>query len=198
VREHFHAGLDYQDKLARFLENHDEPRAAASFPAGACAAAAVVTFLSPGLRFFHQGQFEGRLKRISPHLCRAPDEEVNQRLERFYERLLEVLRRPTVREGHWRLLECVPAWAGNGSSDAFIASGWEHSDGTRLLAVVNYADHYSQCYVRLPDVKDGKWWLRDLMGEARYERMGEELRSRGLYLDIGDWQYHVFEMKAAA
>src|SRR6185503_4608391 len=28
VREHFHAGLDYQDKLARFLENHDEPRAA--------------------------------------------------------------------------------------------------------------------------------------------------------------------------
>jgi hypothetical protein len=26
VREHFHAGLDYQNKLARFLENHDEPR----------------------------------------------------------------------------------------------------------------------------------------------------------------------------
>ena len=34
VREHFHAGLDYQDKLARFLENHDEPRAAATFPPG--------------------------------------------------------------------------------------------------------------------------------------------------------------------
>src|SRR5919108_430594 len=31
VREHFHAGLDYQNKLARFLENHDEPRAAATF-----------------------------------------------------------------------------------------------------------------------------------------------------------------------
>ena len=27
VREHFYAGLDYQNKLARFLENHDEPRA---------------------------------------------------------------------------------------------------------------------------------------------------------------------------
>src|SRR5215831_2470240 len=26
------AGLDYQDKLARFLENHDEPRAASEFP----------------------------------------------------------------------------------------------------------------------------------------------------------------------
>ena len=34
-------------------------------------AAAVITFLSPGLRFFHQGQFEGRKKRISPHLVRG-------------------------------------------------------------------------------------------------------------------------------
>ena len=72
VREHFHAGLDYQNKLARFLENHDEPRAAATFPPGVHEAAAVITFLSPGLRFFHQGQFEGRKKRISPHLCRGP------------------------------------------------------------------------------------------------------------------------------
>src|SRR5262245_36084154 len=68
VREHFLAGLDYQDRLARFLENHDEPRAAATFPPGVHVAAAVLTFLSPGLRFFHQGQFEGRRKRISPHL----------------------------------------------------------------------------------------------------------------------------------
>ena len=68
VREHFHAGLDYQNKLARFLENHDEPRAAATFSPEVHEAAAVITFLSPGLRFFHQGQFQGRKKRISPHL----------------------------------------------------------------------------------------------------------------------------------
>src|SRR5262249_46661321 len=56
VREHLHAGLDYQDKMARFLENHDEPRAAATFPHPIHEAAAVITFLSPGLRFFHQGE----------------------------------------------------------------------------------------------------------------------------------------------
>jgi glycosidase len=66
VREHLWAGLDFQTKLARFLENHDEPRAAATFAPGMHEAAAVITFLSPGLRFFHQGQFEGRRKRISP------------------------------------------------------------------------------------------------------------------------------------
>ena len=59
--------------------------------------------------------------------------------------------------GQWRLLECIPAWEGNGSSDSFIAFEWEHPDGTRLLAPVNYSDHYSQCYVRLPDVKNGNW-----------------------------------------
>ena len=59
IRGHLLAGLDYQDKLARFLENHDEPRAASEFPWPQHQAAAIITFLSPGLRFFHQGQFEG-------------------------------------------------------------------------------------------------------------------------------------------
>src|SRR6516165_730104 len=133
VKEHFHAGLDYQKKLARFLENHDEPRAAATFAAGQHEAAAVITFLCPGLRFFHRGQFEGRLKRISPHLGRAPGESVNERLKEFYDRLLQVLRQSTARQGQWQLLECVPAWDGNSSSDAFIAFAWQHDGQSRLL-----------------------------------------------------------------
>ena len=43
VRQHLRAGLDFQDKLARFLENHDEPRAAATFAPGMHQAAAVIT-----------------------------------------------------------------------------------------------------------------------------------------------------------
>jgi hypothetical protein len=80
IREHLAAGLDYQEKLTRFLENHDEPRAAATFASGTHEAAAVITYLSPGLRFFHQGQFEGRKKRISPHLVRAPSEPTDATL----------------------------------------------------------------------------------------------------------------------
>ncbi len=55
-------------------------RAAAAFPAEVHEAAAVITFLSPGLRFFHQGQLEGRGKRISPHLVRGPQEAGDPRL----------------------------------------------------------------------------------------------------------------------
>ena len=57
VRGHLRAELAYQSRLVRFLENHDEPRAAATFSSDVHEAAAVITFLSPGLRFFHQGQF---------------------------------------------------------------------------------------------------------------------------------------------
>src|SRR2546430_4170986 len=92
VREHFHAGLDYQNKLARFLENHDEPRAAATFSPEMHEAAAVITVLSPGLRYFHQRQFEERKKRIPPHLLQGPEERVVERLRKFSNRLLPGLR----------------------------------------------------------------------------------------------------------
>ena len=197
VREHFHAGLDYQNKLARFLENHDEPRAAATFSFEVHQAAAVITFLSPGLRFFHQGQFEGKKKRISPHLVRGPEEPVDERIKQFYNRLLAVLRQPVVRDGQWQLLECVPAWEGNGSSDSFLAYLWQASGSERLLVTVNYASHQSQCYVRLPfaDLRDGQWRLRDLLTEAQYDRDGNDLESRGFYLDVPAWRYHAFNLK---
>jgi hypothetical protein len=196
VRAHLQAGLDYQNKLARFLENHDEPRAAATFSQGCEEAAAVLTFLTPGLRFFQQGQFEGRTKRISPHLCRAPEEPVNQRLKEFYERLLRSLHEKIFRDGKWQLLDCVPAWEGNGSSNDFIACSWQEN-GTRALVAVNYSDHPSQCYLRLPfhDLGRRRWRLRDLMSDARYDREGDELQSRGLYLDVGPWRAHVFELE---
>jgi hypothetical protein len=197
VREHFHAGLDYQDKLARFLENHDEPRAAATFARDAHEAAAVITFLSPGLRFFHQGQFEGRRKRISPHLRRAPREPVDESLVRFYERLLAVLRQPAVRDGEWRLLECTPAWDGNWTWDNFVAFSWQGPDRSRLLVAVNGSPVQSQCYVRLPfaDLGGRRWRFDDAIGGATYEREGDDLQSRGLYLDELGWKASVLAIR---
>lgn len=194
VREHFHAEPDYQNKLARFLENHDEPRAAATFSGEVHPAAAVISFLSPGLRFFHQGQFEGRLKRISPHLVRGPQEPVNESLAQFYQQLLAVLRQPVVRDGQWQLLECGPGWEGNGSHDAFIAFGWQGADETRLIVAVNYSGTQSQCHVRLPftGIGDGQWRLQDQLSPDAYDWNGADLQSRGLYLDEQPWKARVF------
>ncbi|HVQ16181.1 MAG TPA: alpha-amylase family glycosyl hydrolase [Vicinamibacterales bacterium] len=196
VREHLLAGLDFQDRLARFLENHDEPRAAAVFPPRVHEAAAIITFLSPGLRFFHQGQLEGRLKRISAHLVRAPNEAPNESLQQFYDRLLSVLRRPAIRDGDWHLLECVPAWDGNWTWDSFLAFSWQGTSGEHLVVAVNYADHQSQCYLRLPlaGVSGRTVRFTDVMGTIIYDRADTDLAAHGLYLDIPPWGYHVFEL----
>jgi glycosidase len=198
VREHLHADLDYQNKLARFLENHDEPRAAAVFSPEIHQAAAVITFLSPGLRFFHQGEFEGHTKRISPHLVRGPKETTNQQLAQFYDRLLAVLRQPTVRDGQWRLLDCVPAWDGNWTWDCLLVFSWIGPGGERLLVAVNYAPNQSQCYVPLPfaDLGNRRWRLQDVLGEATYDREGNDLQARGVYLDMAPWRTAVYSLKA--
>jgi hypothetical protein len=196
VREHLHAGLDYQNRLARFLENHDEPRAAATFPRGKHEASAVITYLSPGLRFLHHGQFTGRKKRISPHLVRAPLEPADESLQLFYNRLLELISQPIVREGQWHPLECVPAWEGNWTWDCFVACFWKAPDGLRWLVVVNYAENQSQCYVRLPrtDLNGRTVRFVDLMGSDSHDRDGSDLASRGLYLDMPPWSYHIFAL----
>ena len=177
VREHLHAGLDYQNKLARFLENHDEPRAAATFPPEVHEAAAVITFLSPGLRFFHQGQFEGRKKRISPHLVRGPDEPVDETLQQFYDspacrappagRSRRPMATARMRSGLGRQLDirlfhrlCM------------AGCGRRAAAGRRELR-----PYQSQCYVRLPfsDLSGRTVRLEDLMGPASYDRTGNEL-----------------------
>jgi hypothetical protein len=197
VVEHLHATLDFQVKLARFLENHDEPRASATFDPRVHRAAAVITYTTPGLRFFHQGQFEGRKKRISPHLVRGPEEAPDKEIQEFYDQLLAVLRMPILKNGEWKWLTCQPAWYGNDSWDSFIPHSWRGSGGERLLVVVNYAPYSSQCYLQLPfpEIKDRSVWFNDTLSSARYDRDGNELLERGLYLDMGPWSYHIFTLE---
>ena len=61
---------------------------------------------------------------------------------------------------------------------------------------VNYAPNQSQCYVRLPftDLAWQPWRLEDQMEEVVYERDGNDLQSRGLYLDVPPWQASVFAL----
>jgi hypothetical protein len=111
---------------------------------------------------------------------------------------LGVLRQPAFRDGEWRLLECAPAWDGNWTSDCFIAWSWGGGGGPRRLVAVNYAANQSQCYVRSPfqELAGRKPRLKDLTGAATYDREGDELAARGLYLDLRPWGYHVFEVTA--
>jgi hypothetical protein len=54
--------------------------------------------------------------------------------------------------------------------------------------------------VRLPfpEIGSRRVTLRDLLSAASYERDGNELVDRGLYLDLPPWGRHVFEITFGA
>jgi hypothetical protein len=59
VRLHLLADDDYQHRLVRFVENHDEPRAASAFGATRSQVAAVAALTQCGARLLHNGQLQG-------------------------------------------------------------------------------------------------------------------------------------------
>jgi hypothetical protein len=197
VRGHLHADPEYQRRSVRFLENHDEPRAASALPWEVQRAAAVIADLVPGLRFFHDGQFEGRRLRESVHLGRRAAEPADPAVRDFYRRLLGCVRQPAARAGCWQLLECRPAWPGNPTWTRFVAFTWEGPQRERLLVAVNYGPTQAQCFVRLSGtyLRGNAWRFRDRMGDACYDRDGGDLAERGLYLDVPPWHYHVFAVE---
>ena len=195
VREHLWADGAFQDRSVRFLENHDEPRAATAFPPGRHEAAAIVAFTARGLRFFHEGQLEGRRAQVSMHVGRRPAEPVDARLQAFYARLLTVLRRPELHEGAWRLATCRPAWDGNPTHQQFVVSSWQAGE-RRLLVAVNYGPSQAQTYatVGMSGLGGRALTLVDLMSDARYQRAGDDLVGAGLYLDLPPWGYNIFDV----
>jgi hypothetical protein len=195
VRAHLSADPEFQKKLVRFIENHDENRAAGAFPPDIHRAAAVTTFLSPGFHLIQEGQMDGLRIKLPVQLNRRPHERPDPVIHRFYLDLIEC-RKHLAFCSRWKLLECFPAWEGNPTVDQFIAFLWEEDAKARLLVTVNYGPVQGQCYVRLRlhDLQGARFVLSDLMNRTEYEREGDELALRGLYVDLPAWGFHVFEM----
>eukprot|EP00918_Siedleckia_nematoides_P046608 GHVU01102163.1.p1 GENE.GHVU01102163.1~~GHVU01102163.1.p1 ORF type:complete len:452 (-),score=84.96 GHVU01102163.1:816-2171(-) len=96
------APYEFQRKCVRFLENHDEPRAAETFQDLAKhRAAAALTLLSPGMRFIHQGQLEARRLYVPMQQNRTKDESLNGDVATIYRRLLPIAARKTVKDGEY-------------------------------------------------------------------------------------------------
>ncbi len=195
VRLHLCADMAYQEKLVRFIENHDEPRAAATFSPEKERAVAVLTTTLPGAVLLHEGQFEGRKVRLPVFLDRRPDEPLDGDLRQFYQTLLKAIAGDGVRSGRWRLCN-REGWPDNQSCMNIIAWCWEDGD-KRHLAVVNLSELSSQGKIRLPwnDLGDSAWTFADLTGGEDFARDGADLRDNGLFVDLGPWRFHLCALR---
>ena len=193
IRLHLCADLAYQQKLLRFIENHDEPRAAASFPLDKERAAAVTMATLPGARLFHEGQFEGRKVRPPVFLGRRPEEAFNQELQSFYAALMQAIDDPVFRDGQWALCERT-GWPDNSSFQNLVAWTWMKDDD-RYLIIVNYSGNTVQARVLIPwrDSPGQTWNLTDVLSGASYQRQADEMSAPGLYVELGPWNFNFFK-----
>jgi hypothetical protein len=197
VRLHLCADRAYQERLLRFLENHDEPRAAAIFSPPRERAAALVVSTQVGARMFHEGQFEGRKVRLPVFLDRRPQEPVDSELQEFYRRLLAAIADPLFHEGDWRLCERT-GWSDNTSFQNILAWSWRRGEDF-CLAVVNLSDGAAQANVQIgwDEIRGKSWRLNDTFSGALFERDGDQMLSPGLYVDLQPWGYHFLRFAAS-
>ncbi len=195
VRRHLTADPSYQDQLVRFIENHDETRAAATFGPDRERVAAVLTHTLSGAKLLHEGQIAGRRVKLPVFLGRRPDETPDAAIQRFYRRLLPLLRMPALREGQWQLC-ALTGWPGNESFRQMVAWSWR-SDTQQCVIVVNLTETAAQGRVQLvwPQLAGQEWVFQDRLSGAAFEHAGDEILNTGLYVDLPAWGYHFFELR---
>ena len=191
VRGHLQGDSAYQNGLIRFIENHDEPRAAATFEPAKARAAAIVMSTLQGARLYHDGQLDGRRTRIPVFLARGPDEPEDADLRSFYERLLRAIADASLREGDWRLCDCT-GWPDNDSYRRLVAWCWS-TPSSRRVVVVNLSDAPAQARVHVPwgdELRGSRWSLSDPLTGQSFERDGDELADEGFYVGLDGWASH--------
>jgi hypothetical protein len=180
--------------LARFLENHDEARSAPIFGSRLPAAASLASTL-PGMRFFFDGQQDGRRLRSPVQLARWPEEPVDAAVRALYDRVLGFATREVLREGDWRMLD---VWsAGDDTSAGILAYRWRTAAALAVI-VVNPGLSAAQGHVGIsPDLPAGSAFdFEDALDDARYRWEREALDRTGLYVRLEGGGAHLFMVRA--
>jgi hypothetical protein len=199
VRAHLGAGVDYQSRLLRFLENHDEPRVSSRLAVEPERAAAVAVATLPGATLWHEGQFEGRRVRPPVFLARRPDEPIDRELAVWYRSLVSAVGASAMREDRWQLLD-ANGWPDNQTARNLLAWAWSEDTGPRRhVVVVNLSGAPAQGMVPLgwSDLGGRPWKLVDLLDGTIFDRHGDELSGSGLFVDLQPWHFHLLTMSGS-
>lgn len=197
VRVHLIASIEYQRRLVRFIENHDEHRAYTVFGSARQRPAAVLVHTLPGATLLHDGQLTGRRAKLPVQIGRQPDEPVDHDLNLFYRRVLAEVQDTIYGSGRWRLFNLVPAWGSNQTHENLVAHGWTQGDDHRLV-ICNLTGVQSQALVSLSPwhgMGEATWGLDDALTGHHYTRSGASMIDPGLYIDLGPYESHIFRFK---
>jgi hypothetical protein len=196
LRSRLGAPATWQAHLARFMENHDEPRCAAVFGNNRIAAAATIMGTLPGMRFYQQGEELGLKIRTPIELRIVAEEPPDPLRQSFFAKLLAATRANAFHDGAWSLIQITgdnEQTAGN-----LFAWQWRSQDSWKLI-VVNLSDVTSQGRVHLNGNIDPArdYNLTDAIGDPRYLRHGAEIQEIGLFVRLDSYRAHIFDVAPA-
>ena len=102
----------------------------------------------------------------------------------------------TFRLGHAIRLEPVPAWPGNATHEGIFARLWVGQHRQLRLAVANLTGEPAQGYVplALPEFAGKTVHLEDQLDDTGFDRSGDDLLVRGLYVDLPPFGRHLFRV----
>lgn len=192
VKDHLRAEKDFQQKSVRFIENHDEERAAAKFGKDKSMAAATIISTIQGMILYNDGQFEGKKIRLPVQLGREPFEKEDGRMKSYYYKLLRITKHSAFRKGEWTMLDPIPVATSDYSFENFLIWQWRYENHLILVAI-NYSNTTSRCRVKFDTPKDKIVInLNDILNAVSYERSVEEINERGLFIELKPYSSHIF------
>lgn len=196
IRDHLHAEWDYQRKVLRFIENHDEPRAITAFGENHSRAAAIIALTLPGARLIHEGQMQGYKFKLPVQLGRRTIEDDNQNLRNFYQRLLNAAPGKELEKSKWSLCKVEPIKINNYTYSNLISYQW-WNENNRKLIVVNFSANSAEAHIKINELNYNSydWSFTDLLTQKIYKYKGKDLNEYGLYVNISAWNGHIFEIK---
>lgn len=197
IHEHLYAHIDYQRRLVRFIENHDEPRVASALGIEKSVPAAVLINTLPGAVLLHDGQLLGRKVKLPVHLARQPEEVEYAGLYAFYARLLEECKAQIYKQGEWHLFDVTTTHKDNTVFKHIIAYGWRGDSDYRVIAV-NLSSHWVQGMVDLSyweEMGDNDWAMRDMLDDTYYFRHGSQIVQQGLFVELRPYSAHIFRFE---
>jgi hypothetical protein len=194
VKLHLNAEMPFQERSARFLENHDEQRAITNFGTHRSLAAAVIISSIPGMKIYFDGQFEGKKIRLPVQLGREPVEKTLPLAKEYYEKILSILKNKIFIDGEFTKLETSPLAEDNDSYEDVFAFMWK-LEKEMWIIVVNYSDKASQCRIIFdPETDQTKITLTDHVTGDRYIRKVNEINNPGLYIELKSYRSHIFSI----
>jgi glycosidase len=197
VRWHLVADVNYQSRMARFIENHDEARCTAAFGRERVPGLATLIATLPGLRFIHQGQFEGKTIHLPMPLNKTTEEAPDPELVAVHEKILQVADDDAFHQGEWQLLDVAPQ--DDASHENLLAYRWRTANSYKLV-VVNLVGGHSQGRLHVASELGPapRYEFADELADEIYVRDRAEIESDGLYVRLDPHGAHVFSVTSVA